>query len=113
MASPLAPAIALALLSAAAPQVDLAGVEREVAGAERRWDGDAAVAALSNARALARSAPGPATAALQIRAGLLAAELLRVRFEQAASDGSATREQLGQQIDAFAGEALASSTHNP
>lgn len=107
MVSPLAPAVALALLSAAAPQVDLAGVERDVALAERRWDCDAAVAALSSARSLARSAPGPATTSLHVRAGLLAAELLRVRLEQAASDGTTTREQLGQQIDAFAGEALA------
>jgi tetratricopeptide (TPR) repeat protein len=98
--------LALALIGAA-PPADLDRVTREVARAERRWDGDAAVAALTNARALARSAPGPAAAALQIRAGLLAAELLRVRFEQAATDGTASRETLGQQIDAFAEEALA------
>lgn len=99
--------LALALIGAAAPPADMDRVTREVARAERRWDCDAAVAALSSARSLARSAPGPATAALQIRTGLLAAELLRVRFEQAVSDGTPTREQLGQQIDAFAGEALA------
>jgi len=52
-------------------------------------------------------APGPAAAALQIRAGLLAAELLRVRFEQAAAGPAGERERLGQQIDAFAEEALA------
>ena len=89
------------------PPADLDRVTREVARAERRWDGDAAVAALTNARALARSAPGPAAAALQIRAGLLAAELLRVRFEQAAAGPAGERERLGQQIDAFAEEALA------
>jgi tetratricopeptide (TPR) repeat protein len=98
--------LALALIGAA-PPTDLDRVTGEVARAERRWDGEAAVAALSNARALARSAPGPATAGLQIRAGLLAAELLRVRFEQAAAGPPGERERLGQQIDAFAEEALA------
>lgn len=98
--------LALALIGAA-PPADPDRVAREVARAERRWDGDAAVAALTNARALARSAPGPAATALQIRAGLLAAELLRVRFERATTDSSGNREQLGQQIDAFAEEALA------
>ena len=100
-------ALALVLLGAAVPPADPAAVERELARAERRWDADAAVAALTGARALARSTPGPTTAALQIRAGLLAAELLRVRFEKVAADQSGERERLGQQIDAFAGEALA------
>jgi hypothetical protein len=98
--------LALALVGAV-PPADLDRVTREVARAERRWDGDAAVAALTNARALARSAPGPAAAALQIRAGLLTAELLRVRFERAAGGPAGERERLGQQIDAFAEEALA------
>jgi tetratricopeptide (TPR) repeat protein len=84
-----------------------AAVERDLAAAQRRWDADAAVAVLTRARVLQRAAPSPATALLQIRAGLLAAELLRVRLEQSTSTSSADRETLGAQIDAFAGEALA------
>ncbi len=96
---------ASAVVSAAAEQP--AAVERDLAAAQHRWDADAAVAVLTRARALRRAAVSPASALLQVRAGLLAAELLRVRFEQPTSTASADRETIGQRIDAFAGEALA------
>ena len=98
--------LAIALLASAPPAADPAAVERAVAAAERRWDADAAVVALNQARSLARSAPSPAAAALHLRAGLLAAELLRVRYEQTPPRESVARETLGAQIDAIAGEAL-------
>jgi hypothetical protein len=86
---------------------DRAAVERAVASAERTWDTGAAVEALSRARTLHRAAPSPATALLQVRAGLLAAELLRVEYELARSAASPGRDTLGQRIDASAEEALA------
>jgi hypothetical protein len=86
---------------------DRAAVERAVARAERTWDAGAAVAALSRARTLQRAAPSPAAVLLQVRAGLLAAELLRVEFEQARSAASPEHDTLGQRIDASAEEALA------
>ena len=92
---------------AAAAGEDRAAVERAVARAERTWDAAGAVEALSRARTLHRAAPSPATALLQMRAGLLAAELLRVEFEQAKGAASPDRETLGQRIDASAEEALA------
>ncbi len=95
----------LAIASAAAAAETPAAVERDLATAGRRWDADAAVAVLTRARALHRALPTPATALLQVRAGLLAAELLRVRFEEAAP-AAAGRDTTGQRIDAFAGEAL-------
>jgi tetratricopeptide (TPR) repeat protein len=98
-------AAALPALALAAAE-DRAAVERAVALAERRWDVAAAVEALSRARTLHRAAPSPATTLLQVRAGLLAAELLRVDFEQAKGAGAPGREALGQRIDASAEEAL-------
>jgi hypothetical protein len=86
---------------------DRAAMESAVARAERTWDVAAAVEALSRARTLQRTAPSPANALLQVRAGLLAAELLRVDFEQARGTASPERDTLGQRIDAFAEEALA------
>ena len=100
-------AAVLVPLLASAGVPERAEVERAVARAERAWDVDAAVAGLSRARELARAAPSPAAALLQVRAGLLAAELLRVDFEQAAAAAGADRETLGRRIDAFAEEALA------
>ena len=100
-------ALLLAFANPAVGATDALAVERAVAAAERRWDADAAVAALNQARALARLAPSPTATALHLRAGLLAAELLRVRFEQTPQRESATRETLGAQIDAIASEALA------
>jgi hypothetical protein len=99
-----AAALLLATSSAGAAETP-AAVERDLAGAQHRWDADAAVAVLTRARTLHRAAPSAATALLQVRAGLLAAELLRVRYEEAAP-GAAGRETIGQRIDAFAGEAL-------
>ena len=99
-------AAALPALALAAGD-DRAAVERAVARAERTWDVAGSVEALSRARTLNRTAPSPATALLQVRAGLLAAELLRVEFEQANGAGSQQRETLGQRIDASAEEALA------
>ena len=86
---------------------DRAVVEGAVARAERTWDTAGAVAALSRARELQRAAPSPATALLQVRAGLLAAELLRVELELAKNAASPGRDTLGQRIDASAEEALA------
>jgi hypothetical protein len=103
----------LLAIVAAIPALGLAAgevraeVERAVARAERTWDVAAAVEALSRARALHRAAPSPASALLQVRAGLLAAELLRVDFEQAAGAAGGDREILGRRIDALAEEALA------
>jgi tetratricopeptide (TPR) repeat protein len=99
-------ALAAILLTGAAPPLDLAAVERAVAAAERRWDADAAVAALGRARSLAKQQPAPATRALQLKAGLLAAELLRVRFEERLRGDPASRGTLGEQIDVMATEAL-------
>lgn len=95
----------LAATAAAGAAETAAAVERDVAAAQHRWDADAAVAVLTRARTLRRASPTAATALLQARAGLLAAELLRVRYEEAAP-GAAGRETIGQRIDAFAGEAL-------
>jgi tetratricopeptide (TPR) repeat protein len=86
---------------------DRAAVERAVARAERTWDTAGAVEALSRARTLHRNAPSPGAVLLQVRAGLLAAELLRVEFEQARGAASPDRDTLGQRIDASAEEALA------
>jgi hypothetical protein len=101
----------LAALAIVAPAFaagdDRAAVESAVAQAERRWDTGAAVEALSRARTLHRAAPSLAAALLQVRAGLLAAELLRVDFEQAKGTTSPERDTLGQRIDASAEEALA------
>jgi hypothetical protein len=95
----------LAATAAAGAAETPAAVERDLAGAQRRWDADAAVAVLTRARTLRRASPTAATALLQVRAGLLAAELLRVRFEEAAP-AAAGRDTTGQRIDALAGEAL-------
>lgn len=84
-----------------------AAIEADLAGALRRHDADAAVAALGRARELDRTAPAPATALLRVRAALAAAELLRVRFEQAPKDDAQRRAVLGQRIDAAAEEGLA------
>jgi hypothetical protein len=98
---------ALAMLAAAAAlAADPKAVERDLESAERRWDADAAVLVLTQARALQRAGPSARAALLQVRAGLLAAELLRVRYEET-SAGAAERETIGQRIDAFVGEALA------
>jgi tetratricopeptide (TPR) repeat protein len=96
----------LAAIASAAAAETPAAVEHDLAAAGRRWDADAAVAVLTRARTLRRAFPTPGTALLQVRAGLLAAELLRVRYEEAAP-ATAGRETLGRRIDAFAGEALA------
>jgi hypothetical protein len=109
------PSILLAalLLAASAPAGGLTSVSDAVAAAERRWDADAAVAALSRARSLAHIAPDPAAIALQVRAGLLAAELLRVRYEGTPVSQTMARQTLGQQIDVIAGEALAALATEP
>ena len=92
------------VLLAAGPPSDAAAIEAAVARAARQWDADAAVAALAQARTLARA--NPSARALQLRAGLLAAELLRVRFEATPPASAPTRQTLGQQIDVIASEAL-------
>lgn len=97
---------AVAFASVVAAGETPAAVERDLVAAQRRWDAGAAVALLARARALRRASPNAVTALLQVRAGLLAAELLRVRYEEAAP-AAADRETTGQRIDAFAGEALA------
>jgi len=102
----LAAVAALAATLAAAAADDCAAVERALAQAERRWDTATAVETLSRARTLHRSSPSAASALLVARAGLLAAELLRVEYEEAKEAGAA-RDTLGQRIDAFAEEALA------
>lgn len=102
--TPLAFALAGVLLAAPPPGGDPAAIEAAVALAERRWDADAAVAALNQVRAIART--NPSARAVQLRAGLLAAELLRVRFEETPPGETATRQTLGQQIDVIASEAL-------
>jgi tetratricopeptide (TPR) repeat protein len=98
--------VVLALLLAAGlpPR---AAVETELAAALRRYDAEAAVAALGRARDLDRAVPGPATALLRVRAALVAAELLRVQFEQAPPNETQQRAVLGQRIDAAAEEGLA------
>ena len=106
MSRALALAVTAILVAAAAGAAETpATVERDLVAAERRWDTDAAVAVLSRARALERAAPSARTALLLVQADLAAAELLRVRYEEAAA-GAAGRETIAQRIDAFAGEAL-------
>lgn len=97
--------VLLAVLLAGGPP--LATIEADLAAAVRRYDADAAVAALGRARELDRTAPAPATVLLRVRAALAAAELLRVRFEQASKDDAQGRTVLGQRIDAAAEEGLA------
>jgi hypothetical protein len=112
--SPVATAAALALLAVAlaaparsAPAADSpAGVERAIAAAARSWDAGAAVAALTRARTLQRAAPSERTTRTLVDADLLAAELLRVRYEGTPA-GAVERDTLGARIDAFAGEGLA------
>lgn len=96
----------LAVLLAAGPPL-AAAIEADVAAALRRYDANAAVAALGRARELARSAPGPASRLLRVRAALAAAELLRVEYEQAPPGDAQRRTVLGQRIDAAAEEGLA------
>lgn len=97
--------VLLAVLVAGGPPA--ATIEADLAGALRRYDADAAVAALGRARELDRSAPTPSTVLLRVRTALAAAELLRVRFEQAPKDDAQGRTVLGQRIDAAAEEGLA------
>lgn len=97
--------VLLVVLLAGGPP--LATIEADLAAAVRRYDADAAVAALGRARELDRTAPAPATVLLRVRAALAAAELLRVRFEQASKDDAPGRTVLGQRIDAAAEEGLA------
>jgi tetratricopeptide (TPR) repeat protein len=96
------------LLLAAAPGDAAEGVDRALAEASRRYDLDAALEVLASARALAGRAPDGPGRELTVRAGLLAAELLRARFEETSAKDRTMRERLGAQIDAIALEALGS-----
>ena len=99
------PLVAMLLLTGA-PTADATSIEADLAAASRRYDAEGAVAALGRARDLDRRAPTAASAVLRARTALAAAELLRVRFEQAVKDDSQTRTVLGQRIDAAAEEGL-------
>jgi len=96
------------LLLAAAPlgaNETVEGAERAIALAAHRYDEAAALEALASARALAGHAPEARVRDLTVHAGLLAAELLRDRFEQTPSKDR-TRDKLGDRIDAIAQESL-------
>jgi tetratricopeptide (TPR) repeat protein len=79
-------------------------LEIDLERAARAYDSGAAVRLLSRVRQ--QRAANPSLAGLQVRAGLLAAELLRIELEAAASPDRARRRLSGQRIDAFAREAL-------
>jgi len=79
-------------------------LETDLERAARAYDGSAAIRTLSHVRQ--QRAADPSLAGLQVRAGLLAAELLRIELEGAAGQDRAQRRLSGQRIDAFAREAL-------
>lgn len=98
----------VSLLLAAAPAETPDSVERSLADAARHYDVDAAQEALARARSLVALTPDDRAREIPVRAGLLAAELLRARFEETPAKDRKTRERVGERIDAIALEALGS-----
>jgi len=80
---------------------------RALEAAARAWDLEAAMAILARIRAQRSEQPTPPVAELQVRAGTLVVELLRLEFELADGSERELRRQLGERIDAVAQEALA------
>jgi tetratricopeptide (TPR) repeat protein len=96
----------MAVMAMAVEDYGAAEVTAALDRAERSYDTEAATRALTEARTLYRRQPSTATADLHVRASLLAAELLRIEFEEMPKGERAARRTLGGRIDVTAQEAL-------